>query len=178
MAERSKACDSSESLPIVGFSSGYPGVGSNPTLVIRFASDYVTISPPISDLFLPLLLPLLGKLRIFPSVAFGLANYCCDLYLVELCESRSIPSHTAEKSAGIVLAPLPGTLNEIQSLHHFQVPSDLNNIVIIILTLLSHHSRMPPGSPNSLSTGFKAYFSVRDERLHEIEISFLSLVAT
>ena len=35
MAERSKACDSSESLPaFAGFSSGYPGVGSNPTLVI------------------------------------------------------------------------------------------------------------------------------------------------
>ena len=35
MAERSKACDSSESLPATaGFSSGYPGVGSNPTLVI------------------------------------------------------------------------------------------------------------------------------------------------
>ena len=34
MAERSKACDSSESLPaLAGFSSGYPGVGSNPTLV-------------------------------------------------------------------------------------------------------------------------------------------------
>ena len=34
MAERSKACDSSESLPAsAGFSSGYPGVGSNPTLV-------------------------------------------------------------------------------------------------------------------------------------------------
>ena len=34
MAERSKACDSSESLPaFAGFSSGYPGVGSNPTLV-------------------------------------------------------------------------------------------------------------------------------------------------
>ena len=35
MAERSKACDSSESLPaFAGFSSGYPGVGSNPTLVM------------------------------------------------------------------------------------------------------------------------------------------------
>ena len=38
MAERSKACDSSESLPAnAGFSSGYPGVGSNPTLVIFFS---------------------------------------------------------------------------------------------------------------------------------------------
>ena len=37
MAERSKACDSSESLPaLAGFSSGYPGVGSNPTLVSFF----------------------------------------------------------------------------------------------------------------------------------------------
>ena len=37
MAERSKACDSSESLPAsAGFSSGYPGVGSNPTLVNFF----------------------------------------------------------------------------------------------------------------------------------------------
>lgn len=37
MAERSKACDSSESLPApAGFSSGYPGVGSNPTLVNIF----------------------------------------------------------------------------------------------------------------------------------------------
>ena len=35
MAERSKACDSSESLPAnAGFSSGYPGVGSNPTRTI------------------------------------------------------------------------------------------------------------------------------------------------
>ena len=40
MAERSKACDSSESLPAsAGFSSGYPGVGSNPTLVNLLVSQ-------------------------------------------------------------------------------------------------------------------------------------------
>ena len=44
MAERSKACDSSESLPATaGFSSGYPGVGSNPTLV-NFFLHYIALT--------------------------------------------------------------------------------------------------------------------------------------
>ena len=47
MAERSKACDSSESLPaLAGFSSGYPGVGSNPTLVTFCTYIEWRIAPP------------------------------------------------------------------------------------------------------------------------------------